>query len=236
MRDGRRRGLRRRAPSRHEETKLYLPDVTKAIARRENPGQGAYQFSRPEVDARTRGTVMHAWFECLEWLDAGAVPDERFLMRRAEQLSVPDAISRKLLPEFLRMLQNPETRHVFDRNRGGECSVFRPHLDAIASGQATLRVERERPFVLLQNGELMQGTIDRLILLSVNGRLVAADVVDFKTDRFAGERSTWIEARRAHYGPQLHEYRNAVMSCFGLGSAQISTRLLLLEADAVVEC
>lgn len=236
MRDGRRRGLRRRAPSRHDETTLYLPDVTKAIARRENPGQGAYQFSRPEVDARTRGTVMHAWFECIEWLDAGAIPDERFLMRRAEQLSVPDAISRKLLPEFLRMLQNPETRHVFDRNRGGECSVFRPHLDAIASGQATLRVERERSFVLLQSGELVQGTIDRLVLLSVHGRLVAADVVDFKTDRFAGERHAWIEARRAHYGPQLHEYRNAVMSCFGLGSAQISTRLLLLEADAVVEC
>jgi ATP-dependent exoDNAse (exonuclease V) beta subunit len=35
MHDGRRRGLQRRAPSRHDETRLYLPEVTVAIARRE---------------------------------------------------------------------------------------------------------------------------------------------------------------------------------------------------------
>ena len=35
MTDGRRRGLKRRTPSRHDETRLYLPAVTSLIVRRE---------------------------------------------------------------------------------------------------------------------------------------------------------------------------------------------------------
>ncbi len=236
MRDGRRRGLRRRAPSRHDETKLYLPDVTKAIARRENPNQAAYHFPKPEVDARTRGTVMHAWFECIEWLDGNAMPDDRQLLRHAERLSVPAKIASRLLPDFLRMLTHPETRRVFDREAAGGSPVFQEHLSKIASGEASLRVERERPFVLLQDGELVQGTIDRLVLLSHHGKLVAADIVDFKTDRFAGDRQSWIAARQSHYAPQLHEYRKALTHCFALAPTQISTRLLMLEADSVIEC
>ncbi|MFN9719461.1 MAG: PD-(D/E)XK nuclease family protein, partial [Planctomycetota bacterium] len=236
MRDGRRRGLRRRAPSRHDQTKLYLPDVTRAIVRRENALPGGFQFSKPDVDARTRGTVIHAWFECLEWLNDEAMPDDQTLLRQAERLSVPASVASRLLPDFLRMLTHPETRKVFDPRAGGGSPVFQPHASLIASGDATLRVERERPFVLLQDGELVQGTIDRLVLLSHHGKLLAADIVDFKTDRFTGSRAAWIAARQAHYTPQLHEYRNALTHCFGLSGTQISARLLMLEADAVIDC
>ena len=72
------------------------------------------------------------------------------------------------------------------------------------------------------------------MLLIQNGRPIAADIIDFKTDRFSGDRSRWIEARRLHYGPQLEEYRFAVAQCFGVPIQHIGTRLLLLEADAVI--
>ena len=97
-----------------------------------------------------------------------------------------------------------------------------------------MRVERERTFALLHQNELVLGSIDRLVLLIQNGRPIAADIVDFKTDRFAGDRSRWIEARRLHYGPQLEEYRFAVSQCFGVPIKHIGTRLLLIEADAVI--
>jgi hypothetical protein len=59
--------------------------------------------------------------------------------------------------------------------------------------------------------------------------------VDFKTDRLVGDRDRWIETKRIHYRPQLEEYRFAVSHCFGVPSDRISTRLLLLEAQAVAE-
>ncbi len=239
MHDGRRRGLRRRAPSRHDETRLYLPEVTSAIARREPVDDEAVAVPRkgpPAVDARTRGTVMHAWFECFEWLGGSeSVPDESLLRKRSLELSVPDAIVNLLLPDFLKMLKQPDIRKTFEPTTGGGAPSFDMHKNQLTSGELHLKVERERTFVLLHNGELVQGTIDRLVLLYNNGRPVAADVVDFKTDRFVGDRGRWIEGKRRHYGPQLAEYRFAVSHCFGIPSENISTRLLLLEAQAIVE-
>ena len=238
MPDGRRRGLRRRAPSRHDETRLYLPEVTSSIAKRqvpEEPPASAHRKGPPPVDARTRGTVMHAWFECMEWLDGTAVvPAEALLRARSQELSVPETVVNLLLPDFQKMLKQPDIRKIFERASGGGASCFGPLQDHLAGGQCQFKVERERTFVLLHNGELVQGTIDRLVLLYNNGRPVAADVVDFKTDRFVGDRARWIEGKRLHYGPQLAEYRFAVSHCFGIPSENISTRLLLLEAQAVV--
>jgi ATP-dependent helicase/nuclease subunit A len=240
MRDGRRRGLRRRAPSRHDETRLYLPDVTSAIARREPAeeprGRTRVGNEAISVDARTRGTVMHAWFECLEWLDEShLMPDESTLRRRTQELSVPDEIASLLLPDFLMIVSRTEVRRTFESSSGGGAPVLERLLLQSGSQSTSLRVERERTFVLLHNGELVQGTIDRLVLLLQNGRPIAADIVDFKTDRLVGERDRWIENKRTHYGPQLQEYRFAVSHCFGIPADNISTRLLLLEAGEIVE-
>ena len=178
---------------------------------------------------------MHAWFECIEWLDdATAMPEESVLRRRASELTVPDAAVERLLSDFYAAIQRPETRRIFQRNAIGNVESFAAFRSAIESGQATTKVERERTFALLHQNELVLGSIDRLVLLVQNGRPVAADIIDFKTDRFAGDRSRWIEARRLHYGPQLEEYRFAVSECFSVPIQHIGTRLLLIEADAVI--
>ncbi len=238
MTDGRRRGLKRRAPSRHDETRLYLPAVTSLIARRETmPASTDIETSgaMPIIDPKTRGTLIHAWFECMEWLDdPAAMPDESLLRRKAMDLTVPEAAVDRLLPSFLSVLQRPETRGVFLQKTIADVESFAPFRSAIASGRATTQVERERMFVLIHQNELVQGSIDRLVLLIQDGRPVAADIIDFKTDRFAGDRSRWIEARRQHYGPQLEEYRFAVSQCFGIPIQHIGTRLVLIEADAVI--
>jgi ATP-dependent exoDNAse (exonuclease V) beta subunit len=240
MHDGRRRGLHRRAPSRHDETRLYLPEVTVAIARREKTADDVESEPRhggpPTVDARTRGTVIHAWFECIEWLDEfRPEPDEASLRQRAAELTVSERAVDRLLPDFRKMLQVAGVRKLFQAASGGAARVFGAHRTQIEAGSASLKVERERMFVLLHDGELVQGTIDRLVLLYENGRPIAADIVDFKTDRLVGAREQWIENKRNHYAPQLQEYRFAVSHCFGIPAEKISTRLLLLEAQATVE-
>lgn len=178
---------------------------------------------------------MHAWFECIEWLDdAKAMPDESLLRRKASELTVPDTAVDRLLSDFYAAIQRPETRRVFQRNAIGAVESFAAFRSAIESGQAETRVERERTFALLHQNELVLGSIDRLVFLLQNGKPIAADIIDFKTDRFAGDRNGWIEARRLHYGPQLEEYRFAVSQCFGVPIQHIGTRLLLIEADAVI--
>ena len=123
---------------------------------------------------------------------------------------------------------------MFQQATLSDVESFAAFRSAIESGQATTKVERERTFALLHKNELVLGSIDRLVLLMQNGRPIAADIIDFKTDRFAGDRNRWIEARRLHYGPQLEEYRFAVSQCFGVPMQHIGTRLLLIEVDAVI--
>ena len=113
--------------------------------------------------------------------------------------------------------------------------MFRPWLPQLASGEARLVVDRERPFVLLDRSQLIRGTIDRLVQVKLGSRVVAADIVDFKTDRVSGEVGEWIRGRVEYYGSQLLEYRRAVARICRLDPAQVQARLLLLQADAVVE-
>jgi ATP-dependent exoDNAse (exonuclease V) beta subunit len=185
------------------------------------------------VEPRVRGILLHGWFELLQWLDQQ--PADQQLLEAAVRLQIPDETARLLLPEFRRLLQTESVRRTFDRETGGAASVFQPWRKQLASGAAQLVVDRERPFVLLERSQLVRGTIDRLVQLKVDGRIVAADIVDFKTDRVSGEVAEWIDGRVAYYGSQLQEYRRAAARICRLDPAHVQARLLLLQADAVVQ-
>jgi ATP-dependent exoDNAse (exonuclease V) beta subunit len=95
-------------------------------------------------------------------------------------------------------------------------------------------VSRERPFALLSDNEVVSGTMDRLVLLRDHGQPVAADIVDFKTDRVVGDPDAWLADRAKFYKPQLEEYQSAVATMFKLPPACISLRLVFTEASRVV--
>ena len=241
MTDGRRRGLARSAPSRHDQTVLTLPLQNTVTAGR-GRGRGAATTARsaqtaPDasgaVEPRIRGILLHAWFELLEWSDQPPA-DER-LLQVAQQLQLPQKTARTLLPEFQRLLQTQAVRQTFDRSLAGNAAVFRQWLPQLADGSAQLVVDRERQFVLLERSQLVNGTIDRLVRLKLNGQVVAADVIDFKTDRVTGETAKWIRERTDYYQGQLQEYRRAAARICRLDPACVQTRLLLLQADTVVD-
>ncbi|MFY9256478.1 MAG: UvrD-helicase domain-containing protein [Fuerstiella sp.] len=221
----RQRGLRREAPSRHDETRLYLPTEDRKSAR-----------VQAEIDPRTKGTLIHAWFEQIEWLadDNVPLPSEQRLVDCVRNMFVPERILKPLLAEFFAMLQTKSAVESLSMNGVAVLPQFSSYADDIKRGSAVFRVEQERQFVLKRDGAIVQGTIDRLVLLQLGGKPVAAEILDFKTDRLFGDRTEWIAEKVSHYGAQLAEYRRAVANCFGVASENISTRLLLLEADAVV--
>jgi len=216
----RRRGLRRDAPSRHDRTRIIAP-LTEGTS------------VSAAVDPRTRGTLIHAWFEAVEWLHDGP-PAESQLRQIAADQSVSEGTVKQLLPTFYDMLNQSNTSGIFTRATLLELPVFGAFEQLASTGIVELCAENERPFVLIRNGAIVQGIIDRLVILRVEGRPMAADIVDFKTDRVFGARDAWVSDKIHQYAAQLREYRAAVQTCFGIGSDAISTRLALLEADVVV--
>ena len=95
------------------------------------------------------------------------------------------------------------------------------------------RVLREYPFACRVKQTLISGVIDRLVLWSEADRIVAAELLDFKTDAVA-ESGAALEAQIAEYRPQLETYRQAVAQLFGLELSCIAARLIFLQPGLVV--
>ena len=98
-----------------------------------------------------------------------------------------------------------------------------------------LRVHVERPFVFRYEGEIVHGIIDRLVVAEKDGQPIAAEVVDFKTDRLNGHKKDWIAMKVHDYGDQLRDYQRAVIKSYGLSADAVRLSLLLLDVGVLVE-
>jgi len=217
-------GSRRRGRGRRTPSGLEGPSLTDVadIFETESPGN------------REHGTLIHAWLEAIEWADE--VPDDESLERigRREQIHVDDLAVRA--DRFRSQLQQPELARLLSRDAycDGNGSPFEKSVEArLAEGDLQITVHREYPFAIDQNGEILNGTIDRLVLLKCGEQIVAADTIDFKTDHV--EDQAEIDAKVTFYRGQLQAYRDAVGEIFGLDQAQIATRLAFLGPGRVVD-
>jgi ATP-dependent exoDNAse (exonuclease V) beta subunit len=172
------------------------------------------------------GTLVHAWLEQIEWLDAG--PPSRELLRqvatrlRSEIGEVADWFD-SLSVRFLDQIAAPQVTAVLSRAfyakswpRGSE-----------------LVVQRERQFAIRQGDELLNGSIDRLVVNQSRAGPIAADVIDFKTDELPAGDSAALADKVAFYRPQLDAYRAAVAKLLRLPEGRISARLIFLSAGVV---
>lgn len=184
--------------------------------------------------ALQRGTVIHGLFEMLTWIDA--IPADAELLVQANRLSAGHVDSQKMVQQFRQMLDCEAVAKVlapeyylepFDE------SVIAAIPDDFHHGNATLEVHNERTFVVADSGSMLSGTIDRLVLIFSRNRLVAADIVDFKTDRIDPDDTMAVRDRVEHYRPQIEAYQRAVGSIFGLDPERISARLVFVDAGLV---
>ncbi|HEY0257257.1 MAG TPA: PD-(D/E)XK nuclease family protein, partial [Candidatus Methylacidiphilales bacterium] len=91
-----------------------------------------------------------------------------------------------------------------------------------------LEVWRERRFAVVIGNDLMNGTFDRVVLgYDAAGKLVRADILDFKTDRLADDLER--EERRGFYQPQLEAYARALGRLTGLDAGSIQTELVWIN-------
>jgi ATP-dependent exoDNAse (exonuclease V) beta subunit len=179
--------------------------------------------------------VIHAWFEHIEWLD-DPPPDAQTLQQIARDVlqQCGDVIrdTDALADEFAAMIAKPAVRASLCRSAYANLDA----LDISATGGGTTRrleVQNERVFAVQLDGEVLTGSIDRLVLVYDGDQLVAADVLDYKTDAVASQDDPRFEERVEHYRPQIQAYCRAVSQMTGLPDGSIGARLLFVGPGIV---
>ena len=168
-------------------------------------------------EARGRGSVVHAWLERMEWMEEG-FPPEAELKRVAREVAPGLMDVDALLTDLRGWLQAPEIREALSRDRY----------------PAGAGVDRERPFLLRDQGRLVQGVVDRLVRAPSVQDGVQAWVLDFKTDRLSAGDEREIQARSEFYRPQLATYRRAVAREEGFRQEEVAGGLAFLVPGRVV--
>ncbi|MDF1754926.1 MAG: UvrD-helicase domain-containing protein [Verrucomicrobiales bacterium] len=171
-------------------------------------------FSRDGQMAREFGTLVHALFEDIEWIEdfnvAKAGDRWRMLPGWTEQV-LEEAIG-----HTTNCLQSPTVRAALKRPTPlSECW-------------------REKRFEILLNREWLSGTFDRVTIeRDMTGRVVKATILDFKTDRVKSANS--INKAIETYQPQLETYREVLQRMLGVPESKISLCLLFSRIGEVVE-
>ncbi|HEV3341561.1 MAG TPA: UvrD-helicase domain-containing protein [Pirellulales bacterium] len=191
--------------------------------------------------AVNRGSAFHAWFEQIEWLEDGELEDA-VLRPIGLRTGATESEVDEWLRQFRAKLENPRLRAVLSRATylsGRDVPwAGRPEIAAeLAGAPPILEVFRERPFAVRLRDTLLSGTFDRLLLVrsGTTRRIVAAEVLDYKTDAVAVGDPQAAASIVERYRPQLAAYREAVRVMFGLPNERVLTRLVVIEAGEVVE-
>lgn len=228
----RKRGWQRVAPSQLEG--LWPEETSPAketVVATKEPAAGPRVkwtdlFGRETSLGMCRGTLFHAWYELVEWLEDGP-PPEKTMRRAADGLAAEIGPLSEQVPnlqaDFLQTLSRPKVAALLKK------------AGANVPAGGTLHVEREFPFALRVGSDLVQGIIDRLVLTRVAGKVVAAHIIDFKTDTIAppGDAAA-LQGRVDFYRPQVAAYSKAVQQIFHLRPEQVTQQLAFVSADAVV--
>ena len=214
------RGMERTSPSRLEGgDKVLMSSI----------------FSMMAKDSELQyGNLIHACFELVTWLDEQS-PTRRQLKShlRALDMTIDEAEIDRTIDRFLKLIKQPEivkllSRQTFLRDHAGK------QLESTNMIFDALRVEvkNERGFAVGINGQLLQGFIDRLVLTYEGDKLLAAEVIDYKTDAVEGEA---LQSRINHYRPQLNAYRQATARFCKLPLERVSAQLVFVAQDLIVD-
>lgn len=185
--------------------------------------------------AMARGSLLHAWLEQIEWLDDGQ-PEDATLHRVAQDFAQNGFDIEAEIQVFRRMLNLPQTHMALSRCGYGDlvqlgfseaCGV------ALRDQSVTLRVFRERPFAVREDNAIVNGIIDRLILFCRGDKVLAADILDYKSDALSVGDEMEMQEAVTRYEPQLASYRRAMAQQFGLDANRVITRLLFIQVGEV---
>ena len=165
---------------------------------------------------------MHAWCREIEWIeDWIGGDDELRATARATAPGMPGDQITSLITQFHRWMGAEPIRSALSRD-GFPSDLF-----------TVTHVDNELPFVRRVGDEIQEGVIDRLVLIQRDGRIVRAEILDFKTDSVESGDDGMLAAHAEHYRPQILAYCNAVRERYGLGEGEVTGKLVFLAAGVI---
>jgi len=189
--------------------------------------------------AFARGQLIHAWLEQVQWIEEGLPDSDRLTAVARKVLAVEAAAGMDLpaeLARFQAQLASPPVADVLSRRRYEDLrrvGFSGPVLRRLGTRGARPLAQNERSFAIRDGDQLLTGFIDRLVLLEDGGRIVAAEIIDFKTDLFDAQDPLQRAAKVAFYAPQLRAYQRAVSQMTHCPPERIIATLLFVEAGVV---
>ena len=211
--------------------RIARPDARGGVApsSHERLGTGGVPLFTAEftgADDGARGSLAHAWFEHVEWLNSeGIDPASEPQVLRAVAVEIGRPVD-SALRDSVRALVMAAARGPL-----GEC--LRPARYS-AWKCDTLQVRSEMPFVVQIDGRTQRGRMDRVVLGLRAGRVVRAEVLDWKT----GARDlpgAEFEGRIAPYHLQMNGYRRALAAMFEIPPESVSAVLAFVDRGEIRE-
>jgi ATP-dependent exoDNAse (exonuclease V) beta subunit len=211
--------------------RIARPDARGGVApsSHERLGAGGVPLFTAEfagADDGARGSLAHAWFEHVEWLNSEGID-------AASEPQVLRAVSVEIGRPVDSALRESVRALVMAAAQGplGEC--LRPARYASWKCD-TLQVRSEMPFVVQIDGRTQRGRMDRVVLGLRAGRVVRAEVLDWKT----GARDlpgAEFEGRIAPYHLQMNGYRRALAAMFEIPPESVSAVLAFIDRGEIRE-
>ena len=167
-----------------------------------------------------RGTLIHRWFEMIEWVDQPpGIPSRDDLVRAAclEDTHIDHDTVQTLADAFLTSLTTGNVADVLSHNAHAETG-------------RNLKVWREHPFAVLRHGQLLTGKFDRVVLSRDDERIRHVHLYDFKTDR--GEDGA--ESLTTTYRTQILAYCDALEAIIKPAPDQITAQLVFTSLGKTV--
>ena len=179
--------------------------------------------------AQQRGSLIHAWFEQIAWLNPPA-PDTRldddYLAAIAQQMFPAKDhtwVSDQLV-QFRRMLKMPAVIEALSLPNAYNNAYKKP----TGIGAPQPQLWRERGFAVRIDGRMLRGKFDRAVIYTHDDKPTHADLIDFKTGQVMPDT---VE----RYQPQMQAYRQALSTMLALPSDKVRAGLLFVESGQAID-
>ena len=178
--------------------------------------QASSLFSLSSKRRRELGSLVHALFEQLQWLDSEPLP--AVLARWRDHVHPRAELAADAETLFTRAMAADEVRAVFTR-----------------PSDSAPKLWREKSFEILHDEAWVSGTFDRVHLSTdSDGRYCSASLFDFKTDRVETEPE--LADAIARYTPQITQYRLVLERLLGLSRDHVRAALVFTHCRRCIEC
>jgi len=204
--------------------------------------RGAALLASRQAAAREGGTLIHLWLAQVGWLEDGLPEETKLAELAARHGGVLGELGGQVqvwIDRFQRMLAQPAVAALLSRP-----FYLTPAWLDLPDAPATwppgpvveLDVWREWSFALRRGAELVSGAIDRLVVVRQGEQVLAADVIDFKTDALpsGADAKAVLASRCDYYRPQVEAYRDVVARVLHLPIERVTARLVFLQTGHVV--